>query len=183
VKPNKCVVLGIDSGKNSGWGLFEIDKWIDAGAVKTHADRKAVYCQAVKLSRESNFPLIIGREIWTTGWDPKKRSFKSIVGLGASWGRWEPIFEEAGFPKGRIFTVDPNKWRQKTLSLRRGKYTRDQANEYAVSSCIGRGWYSGDPLLITHDQAAGTFIAYYMTLDPRVAKAIKNPGRLRKLDL
>ena len=181
LKPNDCLCFGVDSGEVSGWGLMYKEWFIAAGVAKTHPERKAAFDLAIQIAIDRNKPLVVSHEIWTPGWDPQKRSFKSIVGTGASWGRWEPVFEEARFPESRIFGVDPNEWRQKILSLRRGKYNREHAKQTAILYCKARGWYNSDQVEITHDQAEGTLVGFYSVYDPRVAEAIKNPSRLRKL--
>ena len=185
--PNRCIVLGIDSGKNSGWGVLfpyyaqnSIVKLAGAGTADTHVKRKNAYEFAVEMARILNLPLIICRETWTPGWSKKKRSIKTILGLGASWGRWETVLEESSFPKSRIFTVTPNTWRQPILGLKPGKYSHDQAKQAAVVAFNSR-WGNQITDKVTHDMAEGTLIAYYGLHDSRVADAIKNPRRLRKV--
>jgi hypothetical protein len=179
--PNRCVSLGIDSGKESGWGIFASETFVQSGVAVTNKDREEAVKLAVTVSREKNLPLVVIRETWTPGWNKKKRSFKTVFGLGASWGRWEPVLEEIKFPKARIFTVTQTEWRKKILKLYPGKYLRDQAKKYAVFTCKTLNWFSGLPKDLTHDRAEGTLIAFYAIHDERVADAIKYPNRLRKV--
>jgi len=181
MKPNRCIVFGVDSGKRSGWSILKVEEYIASGVARRHLERKAAFERAVEAARESGLPLIVGREEWTPGWEQGKRTFKSIVGTGASWGRWEPVFEEAGFPVRRIFAVDPTKWRKMVLSLKPGTYNREQGKHTAIVYCRARQWYEGEPEEITHDQAEASCIAFFMIYDKRVAEAIRNPGRLKKL--
>lgn len=191
--PNRCVVLGIDPGRSSGWAIMAsnivssalwengtLNKvvFVDSGVCKHVAEYANVYSLAVSTANEAFFPLVVGRESWTPGWTKGKRTFKSIVGTGAAWGRWQAILESVYFPKSRIFSVASNEWRKHVLSLNPGKYTREQAKRYAITLCRENRWFTGE---INHDAAEATLVAYYMLFDSRVFEAIRNPSRLRKL--
>jgi hypothetical protein len=178
MKQNKCVILGIDSGLVSGWGILVDGKYEDSGTANTFQQEKMAIEFAINAAYEYDLPMIVGREEWTPGWQRGKRSFKSIVGIGASWGRWEAAFEEYGFPKRRIFSVAPNKWRGMVLSLKPGKYDRVTAKMTAIDYCTARGWPVADNT--SHDEAEALCIAYYMLYDERAAKILAS-GRYKKL--
>lgn len=179
MKPNNCVILGIDSGETSGWSIFAKDIWHGGDIETTHAGRRHAFTTAKIIAGLNSLPLIIGREAWSPGWQRGRRSFNSIIGTGASWGKWEAVLEEAGVLKSRIFSVKPNIWRPAVLGLRPGKYSRDQAKQWAIQFCKIKGWYNDQDL--DHNQAEATCIAFYFVYDPRVAKAILHPNRLKKL--
>ena len=180
IKPNQCVILGIDSGKVSGWCIFISDDQQASGIATSYSDLKEATELALACAKKQKLPLVIGREAWNPGWTRGKRTFNSIVGTGASWGRWEAVLEETGFPKSRIFKVLSTRWRRSVLSLRPGRYNREQAKEWAIHFCKCKGWYAPDKEL-DHNQAEATCIAYFFVYDDKVAKAIQHPGRLKKL--
>lgn len=170
--PNNCVILGIDPGKVSGWAIFHKANFIDAGIAKTNGERLSSFNRALDLSRLWEVPLIIGREVWSAGgW----ASHKAMIGMGSAWGKWEVLLEEV--PKSRILTVTPATWRKKILGLDPGRYIKEQAKQTAVVYC--RVKFSRD--LTDHNAAEAICIAYYMVFDDKVANAIKNPGRLKKI--
>jgi hypothetical protein len=180
MEANDCIILGIDSGKESGWGIIHKEQYIDSGVALTHVDRSYAYDLAREAAVTRGKPLVIGRETWHPGWKRDERSFKVIIGLGASWGRWEDVLEEKGFPKSRIFSVTDDEWRSSVLSLRRGRYNREQAKTTAINSCVARRWLHGDELP-NHNEAEGLLVAYYFVYNSKVAQAIRNPRRLKGL--
>lgn len=176
---NKCVIFGIDPGKVSGWAIFAEKKFVASGVATTHEERETAFVTAIMWSNKLDLPLIVGRETWTAGgW----KSHKGILGMGAAWGKWEAILD-GRVPKNRVFGVNPNVWRKAILGLKAGKYTREQAKRLAKLYCSANGYVNcdGDTCAIIHDQAEATCIAYFMIFDDRVAKAIKNPKRLKKI--
>lgn len=179
-KPNNAVILGIDSGATSGWSIFIKDQFYISSIARNHDERKRGIVMAAFYSENRGLPLIVGREAWSPGWG-KKRTFKSIVGTGAAWGKWEELLESFGLPKRRIFTVTPNVWRKAILGLKVGRHTRDQAKASAIAYCKAKGWWNMDINELVHDAAEATCIAHYMVYDERVAKAIRHPSRLKQI--
>lgn len=170
---NNCVVLGIDPGQSAGWALFHQHNYIASGTAKTAVDRACAVRRAWDLADVWGIPLIVGRESWTAGsW----RSHKTLLGMGAAWGRWEDVLERYDVPARYILTVTPNTWRSKILGLAPGRHTREQAKESALAYCRARWPKSA---VSGHDESDAICIAYFFAFDDRVAKAI-NPRTSKK---
>lgn len=175
MKPNQAVILGIDSGAVSGWSIFFSDRFYCSGTAENVKEMmNAIKAASASVPFDGSSPLIVGREEWTPGWSPQKRSFSSIIGTGVGWGRWESLIELwTGLPKNRVFAVDPGKWRSAILSLKRGRHSREQAKRAAIAYCEAKGWKDARQAAIDHNQAEATLIAYFMAFDKRVADRLR----------
>lgn len=107
-----CVVLGIDPGATSGWAVFVAGHLVECGVAKTAADRAHAIARALALavSRQGapTLPVVIVAEGWSAGgW----KGIKQVLGMGASWGRWQEAIELAGVPEKRVVRVLTQRWR------------------------------------------------------------------------
>jgi hypothetical protein len=111
------VVLGVDSGAQSGWCFLAQGKLIASGVARNALERADVVARAQNLERAFKLPLIVVAETWSRGgW----MSFATILGMGTGWGRWAEALELAEHPARRIVRVLPSTWRPPTVGTHRG---------------------------------------------------------------
>jgi len=166
---NKCVILGIDPGKISGWAIIVRGNYIDGGIAQNHIERKDALIYAKYCSNEVyELPLIIAYEKWSPGWQKGKRSFQSIIGTGASWGAWQAVLEDAEIPKSHMFGIYPNTWRRAILGLRPGRYSREQAKQAAIALFN----HHSSTGCSDHNEAEAYCIAYYCVYFEEVTKLL-----------
>lgn len=118
-KPWPCVILAIDPGARGGWAIGIEGRRIASGVAASAEQRTSAIALAVRLQTEvqpARF-LVVAAEKWQRGgW----RSFESIVGTGAAWGRWAEQLELIAFPATRIVRVVPKTWRAPTIGQVKG---------------------------------------------------------------
>jgi hypothetical protein len=170
--PAPCVVVGIDSGKVSGWSIYvgEARPRIYGLAV-TADDKRYVIAQAALLGQENRMHVIIGAEKWKPGF----KSHLATVGTGASWGRWETILELEGLSRN-VLRVEVDDWRKAILSPD-PKMKREQLKELAVRSAIARGLVRKDEG--SHDAVEAVFIGLYFVYAQETKDLLESIPRRR----
>lgn len=108
-----CVVLAIDPGRISGWAVFVDGEYTASGVAKRHQDRLEAATMAVVAAEQWHLPLVVVGEKWTPG--GKFAGARTMAGLGASWGLWTAVLEEAEIPKARMIRVHTQTWRARVL--------------------------------------------------------------------
>jgi len=83
--------------------------------------------RAKALAELDGCELVVGAEKWAPGWG-RKRKLETVVGIGASWGRWAVVLEAAGLGPS-VRKVIPDTWRR--LVLGNGKASKGAAQAYA----------------------------------------------------
>ena len=106
--PWPCVVLGIDPGRVSGWGVMCAGEYHSAGTCRVGYDEIVHIAQQVAVA--AALPLIVVAEEWGT-WIGKGRSVNTLTGLRAAWRSWEEAIARCAHPKRRIVRVTPAIWR------------------------------------------------------------------------
>lgn len=117
------ITLAIDPGKVSGAAIFIRRECVGAWACKDPYDRRAAISEWFKhISAHAQddilmHPMVVA-ERWSQG--PRKRDPRAtaqmMIGLGASWGRWQEQLEIAGVKNSQIMRVYPQKWKAKIVS-------------------------------------------------------------------
>ena len=158
MKALPCTILAIDPGAASGWaimgerpdGSFGL---CDSGSVKG-ACRTAVKWAASRADFDA-MPLVVVGERWMSRMD-RRRGGYTQQGLGAAWGRWLQLLEDAEHPKRRTLRVDLMTWRRalfghplrrrseewKLLAVARANHHTetmrgDMSHDEAEAICIG----------------------------------------------
>lgn len=127
-----CVVAGIDSGKDAGFGI--VSPWSNRCFTAVDAEQRA-WClqQAFALALEHQVPLVIVAEKWR---QQGRWGFAAAGGLSAQWGKWLSGIEafkpykigRSVWPK--IVRVYPDQWRAAVLGNR--NLRKDAAKALAV---------------------------------------------------
>ena len=111
-----CVVLGIDPGATSGWAIMApgtadvrlLGSGQCRGASRDAVDSAQTWAEMLEL------PLVAVGERWSSAMRMRggaRTSGFTQQGLGASWGRWQQLLEDAGQPKSKPLRVDLMTWR------------------------------------------------------------------------
>lgn len=121
MKPHDCVILAIDPGACSGWALFKRGHLIMSGVAMRADQRSDVMTSAEAFAGDLGTPgcrFVVVREDWTvgggkgTGARGTRWNVATILGMGASWGRWLEQLEVSGMAARRIVRVTPATWRR-----------------------------------------------------------------------
>lgn len=167
------IALGVDQGVRSGWAVSEGRSIVASGVATDHAERLAVL-ELVKARNggtlrgvlvmfedHSGIPLQrLTRSDFTTQRQSGRlgapeRSTASILGQGASKGRWLELLDMLEQPKALRGSVKPHVWRN-ALGVR-GTVGTDAAKRAA---CVLASGFVGF-VVDDHDHAEGILIATY----------------------
>lgn len=147
------IVLGIDPGITSGWGLAtDHETIVDSGVATTAADRSAVIWRALDLAQEAH-RLRVAIE-WPTAGGGGART---ALGIGKSRGRWLEMLELlAGYPEGRVLRLQPRQWRAATHGVvtAKGDTRAEREAHFKRAACT----YTG---IVHPDEAEGCCIALH----------------------
>lgn len=108
------ITLAIDPAATSGWAIGEGGRVLDAGIVRSAAERRDTIRFALDIASSS--PLCVVAEDWTAGGE---LGIRQILGMGAAWGRWAEAIELAGISPIAITRVYPQTWRSVLAPLAR----------------------------------------------------------------
>jgi len=127
--PLPCVILSIDSGKQSGWAIRKRGKLVDSGTAVTWKDRSRVVSLAQEHESKLS-PLIVVFEDWSPGgW----KSHKTMFGMGVPKGRWLEWLDVANHPGSRVTKVQVGEWRRWILGKRYTNAKREQIKPVAIA--------------------------------------------------
>lgn len=136
-KPLNVVVLGLDGGAQSGWGIWT-PKTLHIGTifnrVGAEEERVRVVQAAIQVAQSAELGLVVVAEKWTAGtWDKDRRmNAATLMGLGAAWRDWQRVLQHCKVPKKRIVRVNVRTWQGRLLSGL-GARTSDQLKAAAKS--------------------------------------------------
>jgi len=120
-KPHSAVLLGVDTGAQSGWGIWT-PKTLHIGTifnrVGAEAERIQVVEAAIQIATAADLDLVVVAEKWTAGMGGKDRRMNAatLMGLGGAWRDWQPVLQHCRVPKKRIVRVNARTWQGKMLS-------------------------------------------------------------------
>jgi hypothetical protein len=156
--PWRCVLLAVDPAKLSGWALFRDGLLLGHGLASSARERELVAQWAFAEARSGGLPLIVVAETWNA------RSFKpaasarpgvraatrlstaTLIGMGASWGRWLEQLEREGelrldrWVGPKVVRVEPTTWRAVTIgNAGNAASMKLRALQRAQCACVDRG--------------------------------------------
>jgi hypothetical protein len=160
---------GIDQGNNAGWAIVRgtpgpLGRVLASGVAKTAEDREQVIAEVKRFAESLREPIIafcedhrkmpLGRNTRhdRQAGSKARRNAASILGQGASLGKWQHPLELARIELRRVL---PNDWFC-AMSGMRPKTRREQRQRWSVdyvSALLGRP--------VGHDEAAAVCIALY----------------------
>lgn len=149
-----CVVLGIDPGAVSGWAVMSPGELHGSGQGRL-ASRHALELADV-VSVERQLPLVVVAERWMARMD-RRRGGYTQQGLGAAWGRWQQVLEDAGHPKRRTLRVDLGTWRKGIF----GGPSRRRSEEWKMLAVARANHHTADLVAMKHDEAEAICIAEF----------------------
>jgi hypothetical protein len=120
-KPLDVVVLGIDVGAQSGWGIWKPGTLL-IGTIRdrvgAEAERIAVVESAIDEAQACDLNLVVVAEKWTAGGFGKDRrmSATTLMGLGGAWRDWQRVLKHFKVPQKRILRVNVRTWQGSLLS-------------------------------------------------------------------
>lgn len=178
----KCVLLCIDSAATSGAAILipeEIFPNHPRAAVRKGLAYHASVSNAVErtntvhiakgFARDLGLPLFVVGEEWDAG---GKWTHKTMMGIGASWGRWLEALELAGVPDENIFRMSVNEWRKTIFGAKRHK--RATWKMKAMRWCRTR--YG---ILMTDDEAEAVCMGCAALGSAKLAKLAKPKRKAR----
>lgn len=183
------IVLGIDQGRRSGWGIVRGDHVVACGSATTpkarlHAVRGLLelarhggWAPVAVLEDHSKVPMTAGSRHKRDG-GKVTRGTAQLLGMGDARGRWLELLALHGV---RSCMVSPGLWRPAVLGIPKSTRT-DPAKAAAVtwatrlvgSQGDGAGWSLGE------DECEALAIAWWGSKAPQVAE-LAAMRRLRPL--
>jgi hypothetical protein len=164
------IVLGIDQGNASGWGIVRgtpglLGRVLASGVAKDAQARELamrqalLYCdlhEPILAVVEDHRGMPLSRKTKHDRNGKAERSTSVLLGMGASVGKWQHMLELAGVEMRR---VTPNEWfcRMSGLSAKTRTAERREWSILYVDGSIGSR--------VTHDEAAGVCIALWGALN------------------
>lgn len=111
-----CVVLAVDTAKNSGVALFARGRLVTSGELQKNADAKLrAFCEvAIAAAEIAGVPCVLVLEK-PPRFVYRGRTASTMVGLGAAREAWERAWRDAGGKAARIVRVEPGPWRRAVL--------------------------------------------------------------------
>lgn len=107
------VILALDPGRTSGYSVWSNGILRAHGTAKNARDRARAMAEAIAEhsrlggAKEATFTIVA--EEWSAGgWG----SYKTLIGLGAEWGKWLAIFEDLAIRPSQIVRVQVREWRK-----------------------------------------------------------------------
>lgn len=169
-EPIPAVILAIDPGTHAGYCVTLRGVYESSGTVKRGGEAVPVEA-AVYLATRENLPLLVVAEKWTPG--GRFSGLRTMISLGAAWGRWEGAVLAASVPMSRVVRVYPATWRA-YVGIRPG--TRREAIDEHVSAYARA--YAGEAMR-TDDEADAVCIAAWSATSALVRGKV--PQRRRRL--
>lgn len=169
------IVIGIDQAERSGWGIAQGRHVIEHGVAWTHPMRRAVLERASELNGGTLRGVLVMFEDHAgmplsrlTSFDrtterhgrpgAPERTTGSILGQGASKGRWLELLDMLGHPKALRDKVKPHVWRNKLgISCRRTDAAKLGACQVASAAV--------NAMITDHDEAEGIAITLYAAIE------------------
>lgn len=174
MKQHKCVVLSIDQGIRSGWAVFKWGQLVISGKAINHTQRMAAMVAAQQAAETASLPLVVALE----GHDQLPASMgqntATLIGLGASRGRWQEVAEMRGVPQKRVVQIGVADWRRRVLGKQK-RIKRATAKAMAVNAALAL--YG---VRCEHDEAEAICIGASAFHHPAVGAAV--PSRYRGVD-
>ena len=128
ITPHRCVVLAVDSGKQGGWSIWAEGRLVQFGELAgyDYDSVLAVVRAATQLAELGGLPCVLVLEQPATYRAGGKRSFTTILGLGASRGVWRAAWQGARESERRIVDAPIATWRSRVLGRGSTRLTRDE---------------------------------------------------------
>lgn len=148
------IILGIDQAAVSGWCIAErtevfprfVPKLLEYGLARKATERRDIIARAQAAAAERGVELAVVYEAHTTGgravrkkdgstgdaWNPR-----TILGMGATLGRWLEALDLAGVRPGHVIGVEPSTWR--SLTIGNARRPREEWKRTAVLVARGKG--------------------------------------------
>lgn len=126
----RLTVLALDPAQTSGWAILILDPGADgrllaSGTATSALERQAVARKFAELVRARGGASAAAAETWTNkrtrgamreGKKTGKLATKTLIGLGAGYGRWEQAFElaciESKVDRPKVIRWTPQEWRE-----------------------------------------------------------------------
>lgn len=174
MKQHQCIVLSVDQGIRSGWAVFKPGQLVKSGKAINHTQRVAAMFAAQEVATSTELPLVVVLE----GHDQLPASMgantATLIGLGASRGRWQEVAEMRGVSQKRIVEIGVADWRRRVLGKQR-RIKRATAKAMAMrAALVLYGVTCGD------DEAEAICIGSCAFHHPAVGAAV--PDRFRGVD-
>lgn len=171
VKEHDVVVLAIDQGTRSGWAILTgRERVVCYGTTTNHTHRRAVMERAhAEANKAPSRPLVVALE----GHDNLPASLgantQTLLGLGASRGRWQEVAEMTGQPSRRVVQIGVADWRRRTFG-KKSKGLKRAAYKAMAVEAVSQLY----TLTCTHDEAEAVLIGAAAFHHPAVEAAV-NP--------
>jgi Holliday junction resolvasome RuvABC endonuclease subunit len=153
------VVLGVDPGAVSGWGLVTVEaapRLVSFGKIEFAKPRRKEFRTASQCVRWAlstpNEVALVAIEGQYLDRDPKR--IASMIKLCRSAGRWVEAAEDAGL---KHWEINPTTWQSATLGAR---FTRDQLKKISRAVCAQRFGVN-----ISHNISDAVLIATYAAVE------------------
>ncbi len=162
-KPWECVVLAVDTARQSGWALYVVGKYEQSGEIDTLDATGVELVVSIALERAMALgkPLVMALEFRYGG-----RQWVT-AGLAVACERWRAAWRKAGISERRALKVGPSTWRAAVLGSPWAHARREgvRSVEQAVAAGLARR-------AVGPDEAAAVCIGHWASHAPEVGKAI-----------
>lgn len=117
LRPHRCALLAVDAGKAGGWAIYLAGKLASFGECKGYdlAAITAVVSSLETLAEIADLPMVLVLERPATYRHKGKRSFGTVLGMGAARGVWRAAWVSAGISERRIVDAPIATWRSRVL--------------------------------------------------------------------
>jgi hypothetical protein len=169
-RPWQCVILAVDTARQSGWASYVRGRLQRFGEVDTlDAGKLAVLAsQAVTLGAEQELPVVLVLET------PFGGSVGVVSALGQARERWLVAWHGARQSRGRVVLVLPGVWRGPVLGRHAVRLERELVRQLELQTASalvleqqGKQWLS-----LGHDEAAAILIGRWAAHAGAVGRVI-----------
>lgn len=183
VQPHRCALLAVDAGKEGGWAVYVAGKLVQFGEVKGYdlTAVQAVVAGLVQLAEISSVPMVLVLERPATYRHAGKRSFGTVLGMGAARGVWRAAWVSAGCSERRIVDAPIATWRSRVLGKGWGgavaRETVRQHEQLIARQMVERELGVQRAAAVGPDSAPAILIGKWAAHAPQVAKRLPVTAR------
>lgn len=175
VLPWRCVVLGVDTARRSGWAVRVLGRLRYSGEVdvRRSGDVREVIELGMRVAAETELPLVLVLE------KPYGGKAFVLVALGVARQCWLGPWDELGNRRARVVSVLPATWRARVLGRVHAVAKRDAVRAVELEAArrmVGPGMRDE----LGADEAAAILISQWATYAGEVGAVLGTRGRAGK---
>lgn len=182
-QPHRCALLAVDAGKAGGWAIYLAGKLVQFGQLNGYdlVAVQGVVAALVQLAEIASLPMVLVLERPATYRHAGKRSFGTVLGMGAARGVWRAAWVSAGCSERRMVDAPIATWRSRVLGKGwGGNVARETVRQHELlvaAQHVERELGPAKAQQVGPDSAPAILIGRWAAHAPQVAKRLPVTAR------